>query len=593
MAEQNNGSTDQNSQGNRTEQQGPKHIITTYKAGATLQEILRRRGAARSVLHIRVPPRPLDPLAVEGLAKTAEQYSVDEKALLKDIQKKGLSARIQKVAEFLSQLRDLSDMRKRILAATFAKNVKDLLKPNGPDPKDTRGFADAVLFEQEASGGPVEFFVTHVVEKVLEQNNIQLGNHEKERLISQLQWKDFPVGPGKIEKAVLDEVREILDKGLMPAYVEEFAQKGEVDEVQFTNAVKQAMVDYLLRRGINLKQEDEADFLAGKYDEYFALAYEHAIAAGGGRDGGDPLQAVRSGGPSPPWNFSVDTFEDVEEQGIVRDNILAAGAIDYICELGERMGILKLADVLILNWSSGAIDVAAGEAGDMLYAYWKNRDDRTTPEDRGMLYKRVLDKGDANILSRMVANEHFGTLWHNLMSEVAEYIRRTEKIEEGRGESSPVSRSRIYQATRELQYNLTEYCTGMAHKQAHELYSQLQDAIAVLSHEDVMTHFGGRHRKSLWTVIEQMSKAEFGASPSIGAVRSLAVDGNKVFQWIADFDKATVTNQQFDEFLEAAEAYILNMATVDEMPGFGEEEEDFEDDFEDEFENEDEDFEDF
>ncbi|MFH1717984.1 MAG: hypothetical protein ABIF19_11570 [Planctomycetota bacterium] len=504
-----------------------------------------------------------------------------------------MSARIQKVAQYLSQLRGLSAMRKHVLAVTFANTVKNLLVSNGPDPNDTRGFADAVRFDQESSGRPVQFLVTRAVEKVLACNNITLKDYEKARLISQLQQKDLPVGSGKIEKAVIDEVEQITSEGLMPAFVEEFVRKGEVDITQFTDAVKQAMVAYLLRRGIKLSLQEEAAFYRGDYDEYFALAYEHAVAAGGGHDGGDPLQAVRSGGPSPPWDFSVDTFEDVEEQGIVRENILAAGAIDYIYELGERMGIFKLADVLILNWSSGAIDVAAGQAADMLYAYWKNGEDRSTPEDRGMLYKRVLDKGDANILSRMVANEHFGTLWHNLMSEVAEYIRRTEKIDEGRGESSPVSRSRIYQAARELQYNLTEYCTGMAHKQAHELYNQLKDAMVVLSHEDVITHFGGRHRKSLWTVIEQMSKAEFGNSPNIAAIRSLAVDGNKVFQWIADFDKATVTTQQFEEFLEAAEAYILNMATVGEGPEFGEEEEDFDDDFEDEIENEDEDFEDF
>jgi hypothetical protein len=40
------------------------------------------------------------------------------------------------------------------------------------------------------------------------------------------------------------------------------------------------------------------------------------------------------------------------------------------------------------------------------------------------------------------------------------------------------------------------------------------------------------------------------------------VDGNRVFQWIANFDEATTTHEEFLAFLEAAEAYILNMALV-------------------------------
>ena len=48
-------------------------------------------------------------------------------------------------------------------------------------------------------------------------------------------------------------------------------------------------------------------------------------------------------------------------------------------------------------------------------------------------------------MSRMVVNEPFPGLWHNLMAEVADYIDKTERVDSGIGEDSPVSRSRIYQ----------------------------------------------------------------------------------------------------------------------------------------------------
>jgi hypothetical protein len=177
------------------------------------------------------------------------------------------------------------------------------------------------------------------------------------------------------------------------------------------------------------------------------------------------------------------------------------------------------------------------------------------------------------------------------MSEVARYIDKTERVTEGTSERSPVSRAGIYQATRELQYNLTEHCTGMAHMQVSELYFQLQDGFDILRDEEIIAHFGGSRRKSMWTVIEHLSRQEFGDAPNIGAYRRLAVEGNVVFRWIADFNDAP-TPDQFAKFLTSAEAYILAASVVGdsfEEPAMGDEEdfeaelEEMEDSFEDDF----------
>jgi len=154
-----------------------------------------------------------------------------------------------------------------------------------------------------------------------------------------------------------------------------------------------------------------------------------------------------------------------------------------------------------------------------------------------------------------------------------------------------VSRSRIYQTVRDNQYNLTEFCTGMAHIQARELYAQLQECIAILQDPEILAYFGGNRRKTLWTVIELLSKQEFGASPNIAAIRSLAVDGNTIFKFIADFSSGgAVREEDFDTYLRACEAYILNYSTIsDDLSGIdandeeeevdSEEEEFAEDDF--------------
>ncbi|CBL45778.1 Conserved hypothetical protein [gamma proteobacterium HdN1] len=360
---------------------------------------------------------------------------------------------------------------------------------------------------------------------------------------------------------MLKLIKSVNEQGQLPALLEIYIENSEIDKTRFTPEVKTAMIDYLLDRGVQIEDVDK--LRAGGYDEHFALAYDYAISTASGED--DPLDAARRKGGGRgfgQWDFSVDDFSEVEEQGIVKDNILAAGALDYIFEFGERLGVFNLVDALVLNWASGSIDVVEGPAAARLYRYWKLREERASAEERGMVYRRVLSKGETEVLSRMVVNDPFPQLWHNLMAEVAEYIDKTERVEEGMGESSPVSRSRIYQATRELQYNLTEYCTGMAHVQAREFYAQLQECFEILKDDEIMSYFGGNRRKSLWTVIERLSKEEFGASPNIGAHRSLAVDGNRIFVWIANFNEASIRQEDFVNFLQAAESYILNFTNA-------------------------------
>jgi hypothetical protein len=367
--------------------------------------------------------------------------------------------------------------------------------------------------------------------------------------------------PGALEAAVLKLINSVNEQGQLPALLEVYIETSEIDHTRFTPEVKSAMIDYLLDRGVLIDDVDKLK--AGGYDEHFALAYDYAISTASGED--DPLDAARRKGGGRgfgQWDFTVDDFSEVEEQGIVKDNILAAGALDYIFEFGERLGVFNLVDALVLNWSAGSIDVVEGAAAARLYRYWKLREERASAEERGMVYRRVLNKGNTEVLSRMVVNEPFPQLWHNLMAEVAEYIDKTERVDEGFGESSPVSRSRIYQATRELQYNLTEYCTGMAHVQAREFYAQLQECFEILKDDEIMAYFGGNRRKSLWTVIERLSKEEFGASPNIAAHRSLAVDGNKIFVWVANFNESSVRQADFVAFLQAAESYILNFTNA-------------------------------
>lgn len=245
-------------------------------------------------------------------------------------------------------------------------------------------------------------------------------------------------------------------------------------------------------------------------------------------------------------------------------NIKAAGALYHIHELGENIGIFRIVDAAVRHWANGAFNTLEATAVKKFKDYWQRANDRFTPEERGMVYQRVLGKGDVKVLDPSVVNKDFPILWNNLMTSVADFLK-TDRMNDGAGKTAlVVPHKSICQATKALQNNLSEYCTGMDLVKIRELNAQLQDCFDIIRDEGIMTHFGGsRHKKSMWAVIEEISRHEFGFSPDIQTRQNMAVNGNKVFQWIADFNESAVTNDQFDAFLLSAESWIMAAASAE------------------------------
>jgi hypothetical protein len=166
--------------------------------------------------------------------------------------------------------------------------------------------------------------------------------------------------------------------------------------------------------------------------------------------------------------------------------------------------------------------------------------------------------GDGQQLDGAVANEAFPELWGALMQAVADYIGNAEA--KATLVESNLSKERIYQATKQLRLNLTRFVNGIAQMQMTEISQQLQAALAILQNPQIVDLFGSGRQKNIQTVIERASKEWFDYRPNISAIRSLAVNGYGVFNWIARFDQTTVTDEQFNTFLVAAESWILAQA---------------------------------
>lgn len=473
----------------------------------------------------------------------------------------GQAQQVQKLTDHFRKGGGL-DATQRLLLNTpgiYARIVDGALPRDGHAPVDigdTVSFASFVLRELERDDGPRHRFAQELLQVVLEKRGIRLPEALADAAVAELRRRSFPADADRIELEVNRVVEAVRENGPLATYVNLYLRTaGDLDESLVSDEVRRGMVEYL--RPLAVKWSEDS-VTGGELDEYFAAAYAHAARAGSGATS-DPIDSVRQKGSVSDWDFTVDAFESIDEQGIIRENILAAGALDYVYTLGELLGIYRLADAVVLRWASGQIDLQPGDTPSRLYRYWKLRAERMQPEERAMLYRRVLAKGDGELLDGMVENAAFPELWGGLMERVADYIAR---VEEKKTEEYSVSRQSIYQATKQLQYNLTEFMTGMAHLQVTEMYHQLQEAKGILEDPQIVDFFGNGRRRTLWTVIERGHKEWFGEAPNIAAIRSLAMEGNKVFQWIAAFDQGATTDAEFEAFREAAEAWIIAQASV-------------------------------
>ena len=345
------------------------------------------------------------------------------------------------------------------------------------------------------------------------------------------------------------------------------------------------MVKYLHDLGVQPPQREASRLLKsvtpGKgtsaYDEYLALAWEYITNSQS--FGQDPLSNVYGRTTTDEWDFTVDLFDTVEERGIIPENIRAAGVLDYIRILGDMMGIFKVVDAIILRWAQGHLDIPPGTLTNKLYRYHKQADNRFTPEERAMYYGQVFDAaGDTAMLDGMVINRDFPVLWENLMNETVRYIQKFETSDVA---DARLSRRAIYQATQDLQYNLTVHAPGFVKALVTELHNnQFKAATDILQDPVIVDQLGRGYRKNMWNVIERVTLEDFGFMPNVSAMHTVAIKSNKIFQWLAEFDEATVTDDAFFNYLEDAESYIIEQAQLAGHDEQGYEEDDYDNDME-------------
>ena len=361
----------------------------------------------------------------------------------------------------------------------------------------------------------------------------------------------------------------------LPTLVDRYILKGEIDPGHITPLIRQRMIDHLYKMGVKVTMA-EAQSSKGKYDEYLALAYSHARRLSS--TGNDPVKNLFSDVAVDTFDYKVDYFETIEEQSIDRTHILGAAVLFYTKVLSDDMGLLRIADAIIMAWTQGKLDIPHGETATRLYRYYKLRKERMTAEERSMFYKIVFNTGNAEVLENSVVNTDFPKLWNSLMQETVKYIQKSETNDSG---DEFISKVGIYNSIRNLQYNISVFMTGMIKSLLPEMYAQLQSAIEIVKQPEVVSQLGQGYQRNMWKVVERIGAEVFNHVPNVSALKTIAIRGHSIFSAIAQFDDAQFSEEEFRKFISDVEEFIVANGQLDGKvleEGDGEEEDNDEED---------------
>ena len=510
-----------------------------------------------TVLAINAPNISLDPYASKALTTIAINYTANATSGKSAIISQNLTRVVSQVTTKLNNTPLDGTIQLLLSNSTIYAAMLNAAIQEGS--KDESAMINAVL--RYVGQHPKNEFLAQMTTFVIEAKHITIDANKKWAIMGDLiVAQGLPITSGAVEPAVESILDTVHERGLLDYYLDEYIKRGEIEPSKFTSAIKAKMLDHLVK--LNLKINDNLSVNDQKaYDEYFALAYSEAIGSGSATN--DPIDQVYTTGFKNSWDFTVDDLTKYDKQNVEPENILAAGALDYIYCVGEAMRVFDATDALVLRWASGLLDIPDGSTASALYRYYKRRDDRSSAEERAMLYKRVLNRGNGQLLTRMVANTGFTDLWNELMQAVMAYIRKSEhKVYWNSWQDNGLSLTHIYRVTEDLQYNLTLHMTGMAHLQVTEDYHHLKEALDIISSHDIRNYYGGSNRQSVWNTIARIVQEEFHAGLNTEVIKTMATEGNKVFQWLANFNENTVTAAQFQTFAKAAEAWAIAQSSL-------------------------------
>jgi hypothetical protein len=199
------------------------------------------------------------------------------------------------------------------------------------------------------------------------------------------------------------------------------------------------------------------------------------------------------------------------------------------------MRMFHVVDRITEIFMNGQLPIGFDSGGRALDTYYWDREDRLNEAERRMVYSRVLGAAGGMVSKEVQPNTQFDSLWIRFLSSLAEFDRqqRVDEIIATRTvRPQNLTGEYVRKAGRDLAANLSLYGWGGTHFSARRLNGHIATALDILNQPSIQKSYGVTNPYQL---IERVASAEFGVTPNIVRLRTMADAGNKILNIVAKY----------------------------------------------------------
>jgi len=250
------------------------------------------------------------------------------------------------------------------------------------------------------------------------------------------------------------------------------------------------------------------------------------------------------------------TGEDGGDVEIEPENIKAV-ALLYAAFNLEEMRMFHVVDRITEIFNNGQLPVGFDAGGRALDTYYFEREDRLNEAERRMVYSRVLGAAGGMISKEVQPNTQFESLWLRFLTSLAEFDRqqRVDEIISNRTvRPQNLTGEYVRKAGRDLAANVSLYGWGGTHSAARRLNVHIATLLNILNQPSIQKAYGVTNSYQL---IERVASAEFGVTPNIVRLRTMADAGNKILNIVAKHHKVWTRSNGLPLFAEPTQDVSL------------------------------------
>jgi hypothetical protein len=243
----------------------------------------------------------------------------------------------------------------------------------------------------------------------------------------------------------------------------------------------------------------------------------------------DKIQSVGVDKPLSDIGIALPDLNDATDFQIQAENVKLIGV--PICgAMFEELKVFQVVDKLVEFSQNGMLPVSRGDAGEILYHYWKETPNRMSEGERRNFYALTIGipGGEANGMT----NRDFNDLWMRFISSVSSLVRQKTADQILRANiPAAISQQQVRKAARDLALNLSSHAYGMSLYFAIEMQKQIRLMIQLLSDKEIMAVYGAR---DMWQVIDQVATLELGGARNSARYRTMATCGAIITAWLSN-----------------------------------------------------------